>query len=164
MKHFTCTKCGFKFSLAADFENMSEEEFAEVSACPCGGLMIEDFSIDELIELVEKANYHIDICFGRSNGKHFLSKINIAYHQIPALLRELKEYKEAEEQGLLHKAPLKNGTPICYLQYSDPEGEYLAHDTYLFGVTEYMLGELGEDVWLTEEEATAALRKRWGNE
>ena len=77
---------------------------------------------------------------------------------------KLKAYEDAEEQGLLHKAPLKNGTPICYLQYSDPEGEYLAHDTYLFGVTEYMHGELGEDVWLTEEEAEAALRKRWGNE
>ena len=41
MKHFTCTKCGFEFSLDADFENMDKEEYEEISKCPCGAQMEE---------------------------------------------------------------------------------------------------------------------------
>lgn len=41
MKSFRCPECGFFFSLASDFENMSEEEYKEVTACPCGEQMEE---------------------------------------------------------------------------------------------------------------------------
>lgn len=47
MKSFKCHKCGFFFSLESDFENMSEEEYKEVTKCPCGEQMKEvDYSID----------------------------------------------------------------------------------------------------------------------
>ena len=36
VKHFRCNNCGFEFFIAADFQNMSEEEYKEISACPCG--------------------------------------------------------------------------------------------------------------------------------
>lgn len=53
MKSFKCPKCGFGFSLAADFENMSKEEYEVVSACPCGEQMQEvEYSID-MIPTVE---------------------------------------------------------------------------------------------------------------
>lgn len=41
MKGFKCNKCGFFFGLEADFENMSEEEYKEVTECPCGAQMEE---------------------------------------------------------------------------------------------------------------------------
>lgn len=47
MKSFKCKKCGFFFSLGADFENMSEEEYKEISKCPCGEQMEEvEYSSD----------------------------------------------------------------------------------------------------------------------
>lgn len=71
-------------------------------------------------------------------------------------MQKLANYEDLEEQGLLHKAPLKNGTPICHFVYSFEEVTYLVHTTYLFGVTEYEIGELGRDFWLNEEEALKA--------
>ncbi len=45
MKSFKCPKCGFFFSLAADWESMSKEEYREVTECPCGAQMKEvDYS------------------------------------------------------------------------------------------------------------------------
>lgn len=68
-------------------------------------------------------------------------------------------YKTAKEQGLLHKAPLKNGTPIWFFLYEFDEGPYITSNTYLFGVTEYEIGEIGKKFWLSEAEAEAALAK-----
>ena len=74
-------------------------------------------------------------------------------------LKLLNEYKDGEEQGLLHKAPLKNGTPIWYLLEGFDEGAYLTQSTYLYNVTEYEIGELGKKFWLSEKEAEQALAK-----
>lgn len=53
MKSFRCPECGFFFSLASDFENMSEEEYKEVTACPCGGQMEEvTYSVDMIPTLI----------------------------------------------------------------------------------------------------------------
>ena len=41
MKSLKCKKCGFFFSLEAAFESISEEEYQEVTACPCGEQMEE---------------------------------------------------------------------------------------------------------------------------
>lgn len=41
IKIFRCNNCGFEFSVAADFKNMSKEEYEEISACPCGEQMEE---------------------------------------------------------------------------------------------------------------------------
>ena len=76
-------------------------------------------------------------------------------------LREtLKSYEDAEEQGLLHKAPLKNGTPIWHLTEGFDEGAYLTETHYIYNVTEYEIGELGKDFWLSEEEAELELANR----
>lgn len=47
MKSFKCKKCGFFFSLEADFENMEKEEYEMITACPCGQKMEEvEYSAD----------------------------------------------------------------------------------------------------------------------
>ena len=61
-------------------------------------------------------------------------------------LREtLKTYEDDEEQGLLHKSPLKDGTPIWHLTEVFDEGAYLTETHYIYNVTEYEIGELGKD-------------------
>ena len=64
----------------------------------------------------------------------------------------LAEYEEAEEQGLLHIAPLPNGTPIYLWQENDNEEWFIYKDSYLYGVSEYYHGKLGEGFFISEEE------------
>lgn len=71
--------------------------------------------------------------------------------------QKLKEYEDLEEQGLLHKAPLKDGTPIWYVLNIFDEVMYVTNTTYIFGVTEYEIGEFGKKFWLSEAEAEKAL-------
>lgn len=49
VRSFKCPECGFFFSLDADWENMSEEEYKGVTACPCGVQMEE---VDYLIDMI----------------------------------------------------------------------------------------------------------------
>lgn len=86
------------------------------------------------------------------------------YEDFQELTNKLAEYEDAEEQGLLHKAPLKNGTLIWYFQYGFDEGPYLTSGTYLYGVTEYEIGEFKKDFWLSEEEAEQALTEMKGGQ
>lgn len=72
----------------------------------------------------------------------------------------LGEYKILEGQGLLHRAQVKDGTPIFYYYVEDElfcEGSGIVESTYLYGHTEYGIGELGKDWFLTREEAEKRL-------
>lgn len=62
MKSFKCNKCGFFFSLEADFENMDKEEYEVITACPCGEQMQEvEYSADMIptieIDLAKENEY-----------------------------------------------------------------------------------------------------------
>ena len=49
MKSFKCQKCGFSFSIEADFENMREEEYEAITLCPCGEKMDEvEYSLEHI--------------------------------------------------------------------------------------------------------------------
>lgn len=52
MKSLKCLKCGFFFSVDADWENMSNEEYKEVAECPCGEQMEEVEYSEEMIPTV----------------------------------------------------------------------------------------------------------------
>ena len=67
-------------------------------------------------------------------------------------LEELKEYRQLEEQGLLHKASLPNGTPIYYWQQNEDDEWFVFKDSYLHGVTEFFQGKYEKDFFATEEE------------
>ena len=78
--------------------------------------------------------------------------------------KKLADYEDLEEQGLLHIAPLKDGTEIFfimedYVDFGETE-RYVAQTSYLHGVTEYDFGELNKDYWLTYEEAEILLKNR----
>lgn len=76
---------------------------------------MEELKINEIIDLFKKANFHIDLYMGRSNGKHEFSKINKTMKKIPDLLEELKKYRVKEEQGLLLHLPFDVGSEIYVL-------------------------------------------------
>ena len=77
-------------------------------------------------------------------------------HSLGEVVTKLSHYEDLEEQGLLHKAPLKDGTPIYLFRYNFEDGEYLEEETYIYGLTENLIGELGKDYWLSMEDALSA--------
>lgn len=72
----------------------------------------------------------------------------------------LQEFEVAEEQGLLHKAPVPNGTTIFIFSYIDlfDETMEVSKDSYLHGYTETVIGEMNKDWFLTREAAEGALK------
>lgn len=67
-------------------------------------------------------------------------------------LRRLAEYEDAEDKGLLHIAPIPNGTTIYVWQQDADDWWFVYDEAYLFGVTEYHYGEFGKDFFISEEE------------
>jgi hypothetical protein len=64
-----------------------------------------------------------------------------------------------EIEKTVREFPADDGTPIYYLYYDEwGDGPSKISETiYQHGVTEYELGELGEDWWFTRPEAESAL-------
>ena len=78
-------------------------------------------------------------------------------------LAEVVKYRELEKAGLLHIAPFKDGTTIYFIEEDwvfDGVERYITKTSYLHGVTEYEIGELNKDYWLTYEAAEKALRNK----
>lgn len=76
---------------------------------------------------------------------------------------KLGTYEDLEELGLLHIAPLKDGTPIFIVEEDwvfDGVERYITKTSYLHGVTEYEIGELNKDYWLTYEVAEKVLSNK----
>ena len=69
----------------------------------------------------------------------------------------LAEICEAEREGRLHVAPIADGTPIWYFAEDEDDITNIYESTYLYGVCEHHVGELGENVFLAQEEAEKAL-------
>lgn len=111
------------------------------------------------------------------------------YEQISMWLKELKSYKEAEEQGLLVRLPCKVGdtvwvvtSPINVFGYDEYDGdaEYEVYESFLSSVSYYASGEqfriyakvtnsfiaayfrecdFGESIFLTREDAEKKLEE-----
>ena len=79
------------------------------------------------------------------------------------IVEKLAEYEDLEEQGLLHKAPLKDGTPIWIIidDYVDEE-PWLAYSSYLHGYTEYIYGKYNKDFFVNRERAEEIIKKLRG--
>ena len=115
----------------------------------------------ELTGFTPEEHEDLKICLDtEGNGK---SGENLLYD-----LLELLRYRQAEEQGLLHKAPIPNGTQIYKInQMSVEECLYynfatdrIIQETYIYGYTEVQDGEMNIDWFLTKEAAEAALKER----
>ena len=82
-----------------------------------------------------------------------------------AMFQKLAHYEDLEEQGLLHIAPVKDGTEIFvhFRDFVDIDSDDIGVEdniletTYMYGLTEFEHGELNKDWFLTKEEAEKAL-------
>lgn len=101
-------------------------------------------------------NEAIEHCYEKTD----CSECGQQHAQLAKWLKELKQYSDAEEQGLLLRLPCKVGTKIYYIgsEINDEinEWEYFVSE---YGFKPYMLEELGKRYFLTKEEAEAALAK-----
>lgn len=59
-------------------------------------------------------------------------------------IEKLAEYENLEEQGLLHIAPIPNGTIIYVWQTDEDDCWFIHNEAYLYGFTEYYHGEFGK--------------------
>lgn len=69
-------------------------------------------------------------------------------------VKKLAEYEIAEEEGRLVVLPCKLGTPVYFLRHGF-DGWRIDSRKFAYG----MIGEVGETVFLTREEAEKALKE-----
>ena len=97
--------------------------------------------------------------------ENFKRDINTIGDYIFKVEKELKQYRDLEEQGLLLRLPCKVGDKVYLNNYGVVVGDTLeAIETnekgfLLWGRESLLLGYFGETVFLTKEEAEAALAK-----
>lgn len=124
-----------------------------------------------------------------TTGPYYNANLECAnqYEQISMWLKELKFYKDAEEQGLLVRLPCKVGdtvwvvtSPINVFDECDGAAEYEVYESFLSSVTYYTCGEqfrinakvtnsfiveyfrecdFGKTVFFTREEADSKLEE-----
>ena len=138
---------------------------------------MERLTLDEAIKYIKEV-----VCKNRKNKEKntivipnsFISSADCAekYEQVAKWLKELKSYKEAEEQGLLVRLPCKVGDTVykitrfcsggirdCGYSYECSEcPEYKPFIEYIeFKIT--ILKDIGKNVCLTREEAEKKLEE-----
>ena len=149
---------------------------------------MERLTLDEAIKYIKEV-----VCKNRKNKEKntivipnsFISSADCAekYEQVAKWLKELKSYKEAEEQGLLVRLPVNKNKEIYIIssrwtvcsefgsrfdEYScsgceyecDSKKEYYVYSTYLsfIDVTTYV-NQFGKTVFITREEAEKKLEE-----
>lgn len=138
------------------------------------------FSIDTVIDLIEQSNQIKKFVNLNLAGKEFVSDFDIARNQTVEMLKELKAYKGAEEQGLLLRLPCPIGTKVYSIdrqiwidEYGCRDCVYYAVDGFCDFEEEYpactkvfetkfnfnMRDDLGKTIFLAKGEAEAALKK-----
>ena len=138
---------------------------------------MERLTLDEAIKYIKEV-----VCKNRKNKEKntivipnsFISSADCAekYEQVAKWLKELKSYKEAEEQGLLVRLPCKVGEKLwCIVNSAIRELRVHHFDMPAFGTTdivfryadgfklERFVGEIGKTVFLTREEAEKKLEE-----
>lgn len=138
-------------TLSADMEPWEVREcMRKLSAYEETGLEPED------AKALYSANSNI-VKFVMDN-RELNNKYNTLLEMYDKLQNELKEYKDLEEQGRLHIAPVADGTDIYVSFYNDFEDTREILETkYLHGLSEFEFGEINKNWFLTREEAEKAL-------
>ena len=106
-----------------------------------------------------------------STGKQYTEKFSFCDTcEVKMLFNRLKEYEDAEEQGLLIRLPCKVGTPVYDIKWWDDKKEKVSVDGKLYYRTVhkykvskshfslYDFDDIGKTVFLTKEEAERALK------
>lgn len=79
--------------------------------------------------------------------------------EIDSVYRKLKDYEDAEEQGLLLRLPCKVGTDVYYI-LGIPNETPCTIDSCVFELSD--IHKIGKSLFLTREEAEAKLKEMEG--
>lgn len=152
---------------------------------------MERLTLDETIKYIKEV-----VCKNRKNKEKntivipnsFISSADCAekYEQVAKWLKELKSYKDAEEQGLLVRLPVATGTNVyvvgsfldCIYDYEHCEAtqkwkceeyvqcEYEKKKYYVKEIkfTSIMKNSIGKSIFLTREEAEKKLEEMKAND
>ena len=129
---------------------------------------MERLTIDEVIEHCNRQTERMENNFGRSQleEKPMMGNLNIMKHywehrQVAKWLKELKEYRDLEEQGRLIVLPCKIGDTIYITGSRYRRGRIESWiNTGKFRISD--MEELGKHIFLTKEEAEKALEEMGG--
>lgn len=137
---------------------------------------MERLTIDEVIAHCQRHTDRVErsaavLVFKEGNMPETAKKQYLEHKQVKEWLEELKEYKAAEEHGLLLRLPCKIGTTV-YAIAEDCNGDYhdcnwrrceicecLDRHIEEIGFELFMVEDMGKQIFLTEAEAEAALAK-----
>ena len=127
---------------------------------------MERLTLDETIKYIKEV-----VCKNRKNKEKntivipnsFISSADCAekYEQVAKWLKELKSYKDAEEQGLLVRLPCKVGTEVYYI-LGIPNKTPCVIDKCVFELSD--INKIGKTVFLTREEAEKKLEEMKAND
>lgn len=124
---------------------------------------MERLTIDEIIghcnreaRMYEKA---CDIKYLETTAMSNLIKEYWEHKQVAGYLKKLKEYEDADEQGLLLRLPCKVGTDVYYI-LGIPNETPCTIDSCVFELSD--IHKIGKSLFLTREEAEAKLKEMEG--
>lgn len=137
---------------------------------------MERLTLEEAIKYIKEV-----VCKNRKNKEKntivipnsFISSADCAekYEQVAKWLKELKSYKEAEEQGLLVRLPCPIGTTVWDICGMDIRENVLSGiecgkdgKQFLWANHDEWLGELNDLVFLNREEAKKKLEEMKAND
>ena len=137
---------------------------------------MERLSIDEVIAHCNRQTRDYEILNGKTELENADISLNFIkqyweHRQVAEWLKQLKVYKDAEEQGLLFQLPCKVGDTVYRLipktyRHIEPLNvrKFVICENGLCFVTEktnfhYSCEEFGEFIFLTKEEAEQALKQ-----
>lgn len=140
---------------------------------------MERLSIDEVIEHCKRHTERMESHSGRSQleetpiGNSNIMKQYWEHRQVAEWLEQLKNYKDAEEQGLLLRLPYPLGTENLYFADKDDwyvldarkiQAQKMPDGKILFEIDcfEFWAEDFGKIVFLTREEAEQALEAMKG--
>ena len=93
---------------------------------------------------------------GNGDNYESINPIDTPYEygklNLQKIINKLALYEDAEEQGLLHVAPIANGTTIYVWQTDEDDCYFIHNEAYVYGYTEYMYGKFGKDFFTSEED------------
>ena len=127
---------------------------------------MERLTLDEAIKYtkeIARANRVEAENYIPTTGPYYNANLECAnqYEQISMWLKELKSYKEAEEQGLLVRLPCKVGIEVYYI-LGIPNKTPCTIDKCVFKLSD--VHKIGESLFLTREEAEKKLEEMKNND
>ena len=133
----------------------NSEEMKLLQAYLDTGLTPEEITRQQrIIELKSK-------CFNQLKAKfeQLLKMYESGCDGYVELWRELTEYQDAEEQGLLIRLPCKIGTPVIKLIFNQHDGDHMEPDIFRID----MIEEFGKTVFNSTEAAKEAWKLKVAN-